>query len=212
MGSIFHGDIEGMSNEEAELYFGVLTENAIACGDLVNQLDWSSLARKNPVTSNWEGPLVDFMSSPPAGAEALAEGLKELFSHLNKIRSVTIDTNEQPWAGKLDGLCSGLVAVGVIDESFKDKVVELGGGYAHAGTDYQAIRDQHEADLSESAEAERIRGEADEAYPVFSNIIQAVNTSLNDVLQSRSSSAQEYIDAARAALADIESIANEEQV
>ena len=150
-----YSEIENISNEEAVAYFGTLTRNAIPCGDLENLLDWSGLAKRHPVTSAWEGDLIDFMVSD--AVPALCEGLKELFSHLNKSRSITVDTTTQPWAGKLNALCEGLVAAGQMNQSVCDDVMTLAGGLAYEGLDVaavQAVRDQHAADLAETAEFE----------------------------------------------------------
>ena len=147
-------DIENLTNAEAVAYFGTLTASHIDAGDLENLLDWSGKAKRNAVTGAWEGVLIDFMNDPPAGAEAIGEGLEELFSHLNKPRSTGVDTDTQPWACKMDGLLAALQAVGVIDGQLTEDVVALAGGFAYPGLDeaaVQAIRDQRAADEAEAA-------------------------------------------------------------
>ncbi len=153
---MIYSDIENMTNAEAVAYYGPLTVSHIPCGDLENLLGWADLAKRNAVTGAWEGVLIDFMNEPyiDLGLEALAEGLRELFSHLNKPRSTGVDSNEQPWAGSMADLLGGLEAVGLIDASFTADVVELAGGYAYPEIDeaaVQAVRDQHAADEAEAA-------------------------------------------------------------
>ena len=144
-------DLEGMTNAEAVAYYGNLTHDPISCGDLENLLEWAGLAKRNSVTGAWEGDLVSIMLDPPLGMEAIAEGLSELFSHLNKPRSVTVDTTSQPWAGKLDDLCNGLKAAGIIDQATHDDVLAFVGGLQYNLLDeegVQAIRDE-EARIAE---------------------------------------------------------------
>ncbi len=93
-----YDDIKDMTNEEAVAYYSPVTSSYIPCSDLENLLGWADLAKRNAVTGAWEGVLIDFMNEPyiDLGLEALAEGLRELFSHLNKPRSTGVDSNEQP--------------------------------------------------------------------------------------------------------------------
>ena len=159
---MMYDDIKGMTNEEAVSYYGPLTVSHIPCGDLENLLDWADLASRNAVTGAWQGVLIDFMNEPYLGFEALGEGLAELFSHLNKPRSIGCDTNEQPWGSKMADLLSGLEAVGLIDAQFTVDVVALGGGYAYADLDeaaVQAVRDQHAADEAEAAAVSALQAE-----------------------------------------------------
>jgi hypothetical protein len=128
-----------MTNEEAASYFGPMTLNPIPCGDLENLLNWGGEASRGSVSGAWEGLLIDFMLLN--AVPELSEGLDELFTHLNQPRSLTVDTTEQPWAGKMEDLLNGLVSAGVVDASLIDDVIALGGGQPNIGTDYQAIRD-----------------------------------------------------------------------
>jgi hypothetical protein len=145
-------DIENMSNAEAVAYYGPLTHGYIPCSDLENLLGWAGLAVRNPVTGAWEGSLIDFMNSNTV--PALSAGLSNLFSHLNKPRSVGIDSHLQPWASSMEDLFNGLIAVGQVDAAFKADVVELAGGYDNAGVteaDVQLLRDNHDVWLAEKA-------------------------------------------------------------
>lgn len=147
-----HSDIENMTNEEAVDYYSPLTSSPIPCGDLENLLDWAGLAKRNAVSGSWEGNLIDFMLSN--AVPALSEGLAELFGHLNKPRSQSIESNMQPWGGKMDDLLDGLLAVGQATQLVVDDVVALGGGYAYPDLDVaavQVIRDDHTAQALEDA-------------------------------------------------------------
>ena len=133
-----YNDIKDMSNEEAVAYYGPITVSYVPCGDLENLLGWADLAKRNAVSGAWEGSLIDFMSSEVV--PAISDGLRELFSHLNKPRSVGCDTDSQPWASKMADLLSGLEAVGEIDASFTADVVALAGGYAYPDLDADAVQ------------------------------------------------------------------------
>lgn len=133
-----YDDIKDMTNEEAVVYFGVLTNTGIPCGDLENLLGWAGLAERNPVTGSWEGSLIDFMNSNVV--PALGEGLRDLFSHLNKPRSETVDTTVHSWASEMDALLGGLLQVGVVTQLFIDDVIELGVGYVYPDLDVDAVQ------------------------------------------------------------------------
>ena len=145
-----YDDIKDMTNEEAVAYYSPITVSYVPCGDLENLLGWADLAKRNAVSGAWEGSLIDFMNSE--AVPALSDGLRELFSHLNKPRSVGCDTDSQPWASKMADLLSGLEAVGQITASFTADVVALASGYAHADLDVdavQAIRDEEAQRVSD---------------------------------------------------------------
>lgn len=129
-----------MTNEEIVAYHGTLTNDAIPCGDLENLLDWAGLARRDAVTGAWVGVLPSMLDQG-----SLGEGLEELFSHLNKPRSNSIDTTVQPWAAKMDGLLSALLGLSIINDKFVADVKDLAGGLVHEGLtvdDVQAFRDE----------------------------------------------------------------------
>ena len=158
-----YSDIKDMTNEEAVAYFGPLTNSHVPCADLENLLGWADLAKRNAVTGAWEGSLIDFMQSNVV--PELCDGLLELFSHLNKPRSIGCDTHEQPWASKMADLLAGLEAVGQVDASLTSAVVDLAGGYAHADLDVDAVqllRDEETQRLADVAakEAEALAQEA----------------------------------------------------
>ena len=158
-----YDDIKDMTNEEAVAYYGPITSSYVPCGDLENLLGWADLAKRNAVTGAWEGSLIDFMNSN--AVPALSDGLAELFSHLNKPRSIGCDTDSQPWASKMADLLAGLEAVGQITVAFTADVVALAGGYAYPDLDVDAVQlirdeevqrvsDQEAADAEAAARAE----------------------------------------------------------
>jgi len=149
-----YDDIKDMTNEEAVAYCSPITASYVPCGDLENLLGWADLAKRNAVSGAWEGSLIDFMNSE--AVPALSDGLRELFSHLNKPRSVGCDTNSQPWASKMADLLSGLEAVGQITASFTADVVALASGYAYADLDVDAVQ------LIRDEEAQRVLDKAGE--------------------------------------------------
>ena len=147
-----YSDIENMTNEEAVDYYSPLTSLPIPCGDLENLLDWAGLAKRSAVSGSWEGSLIDFMLGNTV--PSLSDGLTELFGHLNKPRSQSVESNLQPWGGKMDDLLDGLLAVGQITQLVADDVVALGGGYAYPDLDVaaaQAVRDDHASQALEDA-------------------------------------------------------------
>ncbi len=143
-----YDDIKDMTNEEAVAYYGPITSSYVPCGDLENLLGWADLAKRNAVTGAWEGSLIDFMNSN--AVPALSDGLAELFSHLNKPRSIGCDTDSQPWASKMADLLAGLEAVGQITVAFTADVVALAGGYAYPDLDVDAVQ------LIRDEEAQRV--------------------------------------------------------
>ncbi len=145
---------EGMTNAEAVAYYGPLTNTYIPCNKLEDMLGFAGLAKRNAVTSAWEGSLIDFMSSN--AVPALSDGLAELFSHLNKPRSIGCDTHEQPWASKMADLLGGLQMVGLVDAQFSADVVALGAGFAYPNVDeayFQTIRDEEALRVANEAQA-----------------------------------------------------------
>ena len=159
---MIYDDIKDMGNAEAVAYYSSLTVSHIPCGDLENLLGWAGLAVRNPVTGAWEGSLIDFMGSN--AVPALSAGLGNLFSHLNKPRSIGVDTDLQPWASSMEDLFNGLIMVGQVDAAFKADVVALAGGYENADlteADVQQLRDDHdlwlvEKELADAQQAARL--------------------------------------------------------
>jgi hypothetical protein len=147
---MIYDDIKDMTNEEAVAYFAPLTASHIPCGDLENLLGFAGVAKRNAVTGAWEGSLIDFMQSN--AVPALSEGLGELFSHLNKPRSIGCDTHEQPWASKMADLLGGLEMVSQIDAQFTADVVGLAGGYVHPNLDVASVQTLRDANAAQAIE------------------------------------------------------------
>ena len=143
-----------LTNEEIVAKNSTLTVLPIPCRELENLLGFAGLAKHNAVTGAWEGSLIDVMSDPPIGLEALAEGLEELFSHLNKPRSTGVDTFEQPWASKMDELLGGLQLAGLVDSQFVEDVLALAGGYKYPGITVSSVQEARES--NEKTEASHV--------------------------------------------------------
>ena len=146
----------GKTNEEihAELY--ALTNSPISIAELENFLDFEGLAKRNPITGSWEGVLIDRLNL----GGALGEGLAELFSHINKPRSVQISTHEVEWAVKAEGLLVGLEAVGDVTAEQHLGFHALGGGYRHPGIVVQDVADAFTAMDEEDAAKAQAEAEA----------------------------------------------------
>jgi len=143
-----------LTNEEIVAKNSTLTVLPIPCRELENLLGFAGLAKHNAVTGAWEGSLIDVMSDPPIGLEALAEGLEELFSHLNKPRSTGVDTFEQPWASKMDELLGGLQLAGLVDSQFVEDVLALAGGLAYPDLDVNKVQEIRESEAAVQASIE----------------------------------------------------------
>jgi len=117
----------GMSDADIRVELSALTVNPIPIADLENFLDFEGLAKRNAITGAWQGPLIDVIND----GGLLGEGLEELFSHINKPRSVHVATDKPEWAIKAEDLLNGLVATGVITQEQHDGFHALGGGYKY---------------------------------------------------------------------------------
>jgi hypothetical protein len=117
----------GKTDAQIHTELSALTVNPIPIADLENFLDFEGLAKRNAITGAWQGPLIDTIN---AGG-ALGEGLEELFSHINKPRSVYVNTHEVEWAVKAESLLDGLAATSVITQEQHIGFHALGGGYQY---------------------------------------------------------------------------------
>lgn len=138
----------GMTFGEILVELEGLTLVDINIADLENYLDFEGLAKRNPVTGAWEGTLVDIMQS----SSPLAGGLGELFSHINKPRSVVVATTEKTWAMKADALLDGLQSGGVISVEQVEGFYSMGGGKKYPGVTLQDISDAIASENAEQAE------------------------------------------------------------
>lgn len=112
---------------EKAVILSSLTVRPIPLQDLENLLDSEQLAWRDEITSQWNGSLIVAMDS----GSPVSEGLSELFRHLNKIRSVHIETDKPEWAVKCSALLDGLIYLGLLTVEQKGKVLALGGGRKH---------------------------------------------------------------------------------
>lgn len=144
------GDV---SVAEKALILSSLTREPISLQDLENFLDEQQLAWRDEITSAWTGPLVAIMDGEGG---ALGEGLAELFRHMNKIRSVHVETDKPEWAVKCTQLLEGLQLAGVISEAQADAIVDLGGGKLHGLVTIDEINFAVQADIERQAGVERI--------------------------------------------------------
>jgi len=120
---------------EKALVLSSLTVKPISLQELENLLDAEGLAWRDEITSQWTGSLIVAMDE----GSPVSEGLAELFRHLNKLRSVHIESDKPAWAVKCSLLLDGLVALGLISAEQKGKVLELGGGRLHGDVSVEAV-------------------------------------------------------------------------
>ena len=120
----------GMTDAEIAALLAASTASDIPIADLENFLDFESLAKRNAITGSWEGVLPDEIVNNAFG---LSDGLSALFNHINKPRSVVVDTTVSPWASDAAALTAGLVAAGLITSQQQTDFYALGGGLPNAG-------------------------------------------------------------------------------
>ena len=119
---------DGKTDAEIAAFLSAVTPAPILIADLENFLDFEGLAKRNPLTGAWEGTLPDEVSNNVYG---LGSGLAALFSHINKPRSIHIDTTVDPWASDAHALMGGLLAAALITQAQYDVFYALGGGHGH---------------------------------------------------------------------------------
>lgn len=146
-------EAEGLEPSQIAELLSAATNGQIDVGELENLLSEEALARRNPITGSWEGSLVDKMQE----GNEIGEGLEELFSHLNKPRSVTIATNERVWGEKCYAIVRSLVASSNISEEQADRVYALAGGRVFGDVSEQDVLDSKAAFESQQSEDIRIK-------------------------------------------------------
>lgn len=146
----------GMTDAEIAALLAASTASDIPIADLENFLDFESLAKRNAITGAWEGVLPDEIINNAFG---LSDGLSALFNHINKPRSVVIDTTVSPWASDAAALTAGLVAAGLLTSQQRDDFYNLGGGLPNEGLTEAEVT-QSRVDW-EAAEAQRQAEEAE---------------------------------------------------
>lgn len=141
---------QGLSDAEIAALIDASTATDIPVADLENLLDFEGLAKRNPITGAWEGPLADEIVNNVFG---LSAGLSDLFSHVNKPRSVVVDTTVSPWGLNAKALTDGLVAAGLLTTDQQTAFYALGGGRPNEGTTEQDVVDARTAYDAEVAAA-----------------------------------------------------------
>jgi hypothetical protein len=141
----------GLSDSEIAALIDASTASDIPVADLENFLDFEGLAKRNPITGAWEGPLADEIVNNVHG---LGPALGDLFSHINKPRSTVVDTTVSPWGLNAKALTDGLVAAGLLTADQQAAFYALGGGRPNEGTTEQDVVDARAAyDAEVAAEA-----------------------------------------------------------
>lgn len=183
-------ELLGLTNEQIASRLSCFTNSDIPLAEVENFLDFENLAVRNPVTGNWEGSLINVIGG---ASQELSDGVSELFVHLNKPRSFSINTTQKEWAIKCSALLAGLVSVGVITPEQSAAFVELGGGLrygivgeadvAQSRTDYENMLAQQEAERI--AEEERMAVE-EARYQLIAEYLEQYNTIVASVVDSES--------------------------
>ena len=126
----------GKTDAEIVTILSGKTNAPIKIGDLENFLTFEDLASKNAIRANWEGVLIDEINDNQFG---LAAGLTELFKHINKSRSETVDTTVNEWAEQSWLLTGGLVAAGLLSDGQREDFYNLGRGRRYRGITEEAV-------------------------------------------------------------------------
>jgi len=153
---------QGMTDAEIASLLSASTSRDIQISELENFLDFEGLASRNAITGSWEGPLPSEIINNNFG---LSAGLSSLFNHINKPRSVIVDTTVSPWATDALALTGGLLAAGLINQQQYDGFYDLAGGRPNANVVEQDIidsRTQWEADEAQR-QADEAQRQAEEA-------------------------------------------------
>ena len=181
-------ELGDVSVAEKALILSSLTREPISLQSLENLLDEQQLAWRDEITSAWTGPLVALMDGEGG---ALGEGLAELFRHMNKLRSVHIETNKPVWAVKCIQLLEGLQLAGAISEAQADAIVDLGGGKLHGLVTIDEINFALQAEADKEAKAGRIK-ELDALKAEIANrFIHPAGSSLESIADLRARIKQE---------------------
>ena len=153
---------QGMSDADIASLLAASTNKDIAISELENFLDFENLAKRDALTGSWVGVLPDEVTNNVFG---LGPGLANLFSHINKPRSVIVDTTVSPWATDALALTGGLLAAGLITQAQYDGFYALANGRPNADAVEQDVIDsraQWEAEEAQRQAEEEAR-QAEEA-------------------------------------------------
>ena len=200
------GDIQpyeslGLTDEQIAVKLSSFTKRNIPLSEVENFLDFESLAKRSPITGNWEGQLVEVIGG---ASQELSDGVSEFFVHLNKPRSEYINTTEEQWALKMQSLLAGLVAASVITANQSAGFVSLGGGLRYGAVSSQDIANARQAhqDMLASEEARRQQEEA--KFAVTEEFFAAYNTNVAPILDQEIIEKTQLIEALRNAANQLE--------
>jgi hypothetical protein len=168
---------EGKTPAQIAALLAVRTVRPIQIADLENYVAFQGIAWRNPITSDWEGPLIVAMQNDAFPAD-LRGGIGVLLGHVNKPRSVIIDTTQEPWASQASALLPGLLATGILSETQVGEVLALAGGYRYPGVD--------EAAVEAAIELEEKRVVVESARTAVNSRTTRINAWLDDVDMSQS--------------------------
>lgn len=143
---------DGMSDTDIASLLAASTNKDISIAELENFLDFENLAKRDALSGSWVGVLPDEVTNNVFG---LGPGLAELFSHMNKPRSVIVDTTVSPWATDALALTNGLLAAGLITQAQHDGFYDLANGRPNPNLVEQDIIDSRNAYQAEVAEQNR---------------------------------------------------------
>lgn len=165
----------GKTDAQIRDELAALTKLPIQIAELENFLDFEALARRNAITGAWQGPLVDVIN---AGG-ALGEGLEELFSHINKPRSVEVATDQVEWAVKAETLLSGLQLSGIITAEQHAGFHALGGGYLYENIVVQDVADAFAAMDEEDSQEVAMAAEVVRQDSILTLAAEIANSYIN---------------------------------
>ena len=143
---------DGMSDADIASLLAASTNKDISIAELENFLDFEGLAKRDALSGSWVGVLPDEVTANTFG---LSSGLAELFSHMNKPRSVIVDTTVSPWSTDALALTGGLLAAGLITQAQYDGFYDLANGRPNPNLVEQDIIDSRNTYQAEVAEQNR---------------------------------------------------------
>lgn len=156
--------VEGLTNAEVVNQYKYFTKSPMPIGDVEFFLSQNGLAKRSAITGNWEGVLIDAISSVPE--------IALLFEHLNGPRNQTVDTTDANWALLCGQLMATLMTFGILTQDQVDAFMGLGQGYRYPGLT--------EATVEEVREAEAQRILAAEAFVAEMAAVSARQAILNE--------------------------------
>lgn len=143
--------VADLNNAEVVAQYKDLTNQPMPIGEVEFFLSQNGLAKRSAITGNWEGVLIDAISSVPE--------IALLFEHLNGPRNETVDTTDATWATLCGQLLTTLASLGILNQAQVDNFIALGGGHVYPELDeayVQAIRDEEGQRLLDLAEFEAV--------------------------------------------------------